>query len=152
LLALLEGAGITDLDLEAVKHINKICKHCQLQSKALIRFRFSLKEDLNFNAVIVVDIMYLEGKPVLHIVDTATSFQNARFLFRNTSTKAIWQALRSCWIDTYVGPPDMVVVDAGTNFTLKEFSNEAKALGIQVKEVPIEAHHSIGVRALQLAF
>jgi len=90
---LLEGAGITDLDLEAVKHINKICKHCQLQSKAPMRFRFSLKEDLNFNAVIVVDIIYLEGKPVLHIVDTATSFQNARFLFRNTSTKAIWQAL-----------------------------------------------------------
>jgi len=38
----------------------------------------------------------------------------------------------------------MVVIDAGTNFTSKEFSNEAKALGIQVKEVPIEAHHSIG--------
>jgi hypothetical protein len=88
--------------------------------------------------------MYLEGKPVLHIVDTATSFQNARFLTCSMTGKAIWQAIRACWIDTYVGPPDRIVVDAGTDFVSKHFNNEAKALGIEVKEVPIEAHHSIG--------
>ena len=144
LLSLLESAGFEDLDTETVQQINKICGYCQLQSKAPMRFKFSLKEDVNFNSSIVVDVMYLEGKPVLHIVDTATSFQNGRFLSRGTTAKHIWRALRSCWIDTYVGPPDMIVIDAGTNFASKEFGNEAKALGIEVKEVPIEAHHSIG--------
>ncbi|KAM4067968.1 hypothetical protein HRG_009718 [Hirsutella rhossiliensis] len=55
-----------------------------------------------------------------------------------------WEALRCLWIDTYQGPPDVVTHDAGTNFASTEFQTEAKMLGITCKEVPIEAHWSIG--------
>jgi hypothetical protein len=27
-----------------------------------------------------------------------------------------------CWIDTYLGPPDQIVADAGKQFTSKEFA------------------------------
>jgi len=87
--------------------------------------------------------MYLEGRQTLHVVDEATSFQAARFL-DNLSAQTTWETLRSCWIDVYLGPPDRVVHDAGTNFASKEFRSSAKAMSIQVHEVPVEAHNSVG--------
>lgn len=49
-----------------------------------------------------------------------------------------------CWIDTYLGPPDIIHHDAGTNFSASEFKTEAKAYGISCHQVPVEAHWSIG--------
>ncbi|CAE7021550.1 Polyprotein [Pyrenophora teres f. teres] len=44
----------------------------------------------------------------------------------------------------YVGPPDTIATDAGTNFASEEFVNNANAMMIDVHEVPVEAHQSIG--------
>ncbi|KAK1989617.1 hypothetical protein LX36DRAFT_594372, partial [Colletotrichum falcatum] len=49
-----------------------------------------------------------------------------------------------CWIDVYLGPPDWIITDAGLNFHAAEFKRAARALFIEVKEIPIEAHNSIG--------
>jgi hypothetical protein len=50
------------------------------------RFMFTLRDDYEFNYEVVVDIMYLEGnRPTLHVVDTATSFNAARFRSNITS-------------------------------------------------------------------
>ena len=48
------------------------------------------------------------------------------------------------WIDTYVGPPDTIVTDASTNFTAAEFKANARIIAIELEEVPVEAHNSIG--------
>lgn len=48
-----------------------------MNGKAPSRFKFTLKDDYEFNACIIIDIMYLDGKPVLHVVDEATSCQAA---------------------------------------------------------------------------
>ncbi len=53
--------------------------------------------------------------------------------------------LRLCWIDVYVGPPDVIVHDAGTNFDSTEFRQNARTLSIQTKCVPVEAANSIGL-------
>ena len=45
-----------------------------MNGKALGRFKFNLKNDYNFNFEVIIDVMYLDGKPVLQIVDTAISF------------------------------------------------------------------------------
>jgi hypothetical protein len=87
--------------------------------------------------------MYIEGNRLLHIIDQATQFQAARWL-RNLSTKHTWDTLRECWIDTYLGPPDYIRHDAGTNFTSKEFRQLAATMGITTKSVPVEAYWSIG--------
>jgi hypothetical protein len=39
------------------------------------RFKFTLREDLDFNHSVYVDIMYINGSPVLHIIDEATRYQ-----------------------------------------------------------------------------
>ncbi|KDN67316.1 putative conserved hypothetical protein, partial [Colletotrichum sublineola] len=113
----------------------------KLNSKAPGRFKFTLHDDHEFNNEIIVDVMYLDGnKPVLHVVDAATAFNAARFL-RAVTAEHTWEALRMCWIDVYLGPPDWIVTDAGLNFHAAEFKRAARALSIDVKEIPIEAHN-----------
>uniref|UniRef100_A0A8H7KFH4 Integrase catalytic domain-containing protein n=1 Tax=Bionectria ochroleuca TaxID=29856 RepID=A0A8H7KFH4_BIOOC len=127
----------------ALELINRVCHHCQIKGKAPQRFKFVLKDDVDFNYEIVVDIMYLDGKPVLHVIDASTSFQAATFLDDLTAANT-WLALKKCWLDTYLGPPDVISFDAGTNFAAAEFKGEARLMGITCHQIPIEAHWSIG--------
>ncbi|KAF1935267.1 hypothetical protein EJ02DRAFT_507147 [Clathrospora elynae] len=120
-----------DRDEQTLQEIQKLCHHCQAHDPAPQRFKFSLKDDQEFNFKIVVDVMYLSGKPVLHFLPSM-------------STKDTWETLCMLWIDTYQGPPDIITHNAGTNFASVEFKSEAKIMGITCKQVPIEAHWSIG--------
>jgi hypothetical protein len=51
-----------------------------MNGKSPERFKFTLKDDYEFNYSVVIDILYLEGKPVLQVIDLAISFGAARFL------------------------------------------------------------------------
>ena len=57
-----------------------MCHQCQMNAKAPNRFKNTLKDDRQFNYKIIVDILYINNRPVLYIIDTAISFQAARFL------------------------------------------------------------------------
>ena len=48
--------------------------------KLLSRFKFTLKDNYKFNYIVIIDIIYLDGKPVLQVVDSLTSFQATKFL------------------------------------------------------------------------
>lgn len=82
---LLKSAGYTGITQEALEKINTFCEQCQLNSNPPKRFKFSLKDDYDFNYEILADIMYLESRPVLHVLDVATSFQGAAFLQGETA-------------------------------------------------------------------
>ena len=142
-LAQLLSKSSHEFEASTLEKIRKFCHHCQMNEKSPGRFKFTLKDDFQFNYSVIIDILQLDGKPVLHVVDEATSFQAATFL-KDMSAKSAWDALRLCWIDTYIGPPDYVVHDAGTNFASKEFRSDAKAMSVHVHEVPVEAHNSVG--------
>ncbi len=131
------------MDEHTLQEIKRFCHHCQANDPAPRRFKFTLRDDHEFNYEILVDVMYLDSKPVLQVVDSATAFNGARFL-PSLSTKDTWEALRMLWIDTYQGPPVIITHDAGTNFASSEFKSEAKIMGITCKQVPVEAHWSIG--------
>jgi len=51
-----------------------------MNSKALGRFKFTLKNDPEFNWLIIIDVMYINNKLVLYVANKATVFQAARFL------------------------------------------------------------------------
>ncbi|KAM4067583.1 DUF1421 multi-domain protein [Hirsutella rhossiliensis] len=84
------------------------------------RFKFTLNDDQEFNYEIIVDLLLSRSQ--IFTVNT----------------------LRTLWIDTYLGPPDTLRHDAGTNFASLEFRNEAKIMGIKCSQVPVETHWSIG--------
>ena len=133
-----------DHDRAVLERLNKYCHFCQKYGRAPGRFRFVVQDDIEFNYNIIVDIMYISGSPILHIVDEATRFQAGRWLL-NISAKHTWETLQACWIDTYLGPPDCITTDAGKNFISREFTEYASTLSIRIKAVPVEAHNSIGM-------
>ena len=100
-----------------------------MYEKSLGRFKFTLKDDYEFDYLVYVDIMYLDGKPILQVVDLATSFKAARFL-KDILTQEVQNALRAYWIDIYLGPLDLIVHDAGKNFVSTEFKQLAGSISI----------------------
>lgn len=141
---LLTRAGQEDVSRDTIKRISRICEYCQKHGKSPGRFKFTLRKDTEFNHSIFVDVMYIQGSPILHVVDESTRFQAARWLLDMTA-KHTWETLRLCWIDVYTGPPEYIVNDAGTNFDSKEFKQYATTMAITTKTVPVEAHWSIGL-------
>ncbi|KAL2885168.1 Ribonuclease H-like domain [Ceratocystis lukuohia] len=154
--ALLRKAELGDTTThEDLKKIQDFCHQCQTHEGPPKRFRFKIHgDDPAFNSVIYVDVGYMDTgisedgeshrrMPFLHVVDEATGFSAARWLSSMTA-KHCWDMLRECWIDTYQGPPDVIVHDQGTSFTGAEFSDQARLLGTVTKGVATEAHHRVG--------
>lgn len=116
------------------------------------QFKFNLKDDYNFNNEILVYVMHLDNRNVLHVVDSSTTFQEARFL-PSLSAKDTWETLCLLWIDSYQEAPDIITHDARTNFVSMKFRNKAKIMGVTCKQVPIEAYWSIGkIEGYHLSF
>jgi hypothetical protein len=90
----LEQAG-HDVNKEAIKQLTKYYEHCQKYGQSPGRFKFYLKDDVNFNYSIIVDIFYINRKPVLHVVDEGTRYQAGQWL-DNISAKHTWDALKMC--------------------------------------------------------
>lgn len=77
---LLSRAGHDDMNESVLNEITKFYYHCQMHGTTPRRFKFALKDDREFNYEIFIDIIYLNKKPMLHIVDSSTAFHGARFL------------------------------------------------------------------------
>jgi hypothetical protein len=102
-----------------------------------------IRNNVDFNYRLVVDMIYIDGKPILRAVDEATFFQAAKFL-TNLQAKTTWNTLRAIWVDIYAGPPNVIVTNAGKSFVGAEFVANARIMAIEIEEVPVEAHNSIG--------
>lgn len=116
---LLKLSGLQAVDASTLALLEDIiarCEPCQTIRNAQRRFRVTIgQEDGRFDAEAYIDVMYLDGKPVLHIVDSATRFSEARFLPR-ISTDAVWEAIVMCWSKMYTGLPQCIVCTKDPNF------------------------------------
>jgi hypothetical protein len=84
--ALLKRSG-HNATTKAIARLTKFCQYCQKHRKSLGRFKFRLLDDtIDFNHLIYVNVMYINSKPVLHVINKATRFSAARFL-QDISTK-----------------------------------------------------------------
>ena len=140
---LLERSGHV-VKFQALQYLTKYCEQCQKHVWLPGRFAFNLKDYLDFNYNIIVDIMYIEGKSVLHPVDKTIHFQAGRWL-KNVLAQHVWNQLRLCWIDTYFRAPDLITDNAGKQFMAKEFKQDVANIGIIVKNTLVEANHFIGM-------
>jgi hypothetical protein len=41
-----------------------------MHAKSPSRFKFTLKDDYEFNYIVIINIIYLDSKPVLQVVDS----------------------------------------------------------------------------------
>jgi len=50
-----------------------------------------------------------------------------------------------CWIDIYLGPPNIITYNIGKNFISKEFKQYAIIFGIVIRSVPVEAYNLVRI-------
>ena len=67
---------------KTLQEIADSCDTCQRSGPKPLRFSVSLpdEKDLVFGKEVSVDLMFIDGKALLHVVDTATRFSSATFL------------------------------------------------------------------------
>jgi hypothetical protein len=133
-----------EVEKTVLKKLIKFCTFCQKYAKSSERFKFILKNDVNFNYAVIVDVMYIDNNLILHIVDDVTRFQIAQWL-QNISVKHIWEMLRLCWIDVYLSSFDHILIDVDKNFASKKFRQFVISMTIIIKAMLVEAHWSINV-------
>ena len=130
--------------LSILEDLSKRCDPCQRIQNAPRRFRVSFGADhVRFNERILLDIMYINGSAILHIVDEGTHFSAARFL-ADVSTKTIWKTILECWACIYTGLPNRMLVDQGSAFGPLFVSIWAMS-NVEVQRTGIEAHSSLGI-------
>ena len=119
---LLKRAKTADVDEKTrvkIEEITKRCSTCAIHSSKPKYFMLTVgNEDDRFNHCVAVDIMFINNKPILHVVDEVTHFQEATWL-RNSTSAEVWKSFLRCWSMVYIGPPDYLRVDQGTNFVSK---------------------------------
>lgn len=147
LLQLLKKGRPNDVDSDTKKILDEIastCDPCQRIQDGPGRFRVSIAgRNARFNEGIILDVMYLDGKPVLHLVDNYTHFSAARFL-PDMSTNTIWETIVTSWASVYTGLPNSIRVDQGSQ--LKDsFITIGRASGVEVNRSGVEAHNALGI-------
>jgi hypothetical protein len=70
----LTKAGYDDVEESVLARINKFCHQCQIHGNAFSRFRFTIRDNADFNYRLIVDIMYIDKRPILHAVNKTTAF------------------------------------------------------------------------------
>jgi hypothetical protein len=139
-------------NMQVLQQIASACETCQKLGPKSIRFKVSLPnmEDIVFGDELSIDLMFIDGQAVLHVVNSATRFSAATFLDSHNgsfgqSVEGVWLALIETWFTLYTGYSNRLRIDAGSIFASprwKEFSNMA---GITLRMSGVEAHNSLGI-------
>jgi hypothetical protein len=136
-----------EINSRAIEYFIKYCHHCQIHKKFSNRFSFTLKNDLEFNFNVIVNILYLEiksdvNKSILHVMNETIRFQ-VNIWLKNITVRHVWNQLRVCWIDTYLESLDLITSNANKQFIAREFKQYAINMSIKVNVVSVETLHSI---------
>lgn len=87
------------------------CDVCQRLSRAPGRFRVAIPDDnIVFNRTILVDLMYLDGRSLMHIVDKDTLYSAATFC-HGGAIEDLWKQYLTTWVHPYVGHPQIMHTD-----------------------------------------
>ena len=137
--------------MSTLKEIQNTCETCQLYSPKQLIFRIRDTGAIRFNQEILLDVMYLDAsrtrrenqKPVLHVVDAGTKFQNAAFLLA-LDTTTIWNTFITIWASLYVGFPESMLTDQGSVFMSKEWEYNCETASIELRHTGTESHNSLG--------
>eukprot|EP00170_Pyropia_yezoensis_P002017 contig_8609_g2021 len=109
LYALMRRAKVDDavpLTLKQLLDVVDACIVCQRLSKEPSRFRVALpQDDVCFNRLVLLDLMFLEGDAVLHVVDCDTHWSAAGFMGEGQTVDATWNPFVKIWVTAYVGYP-----------------------------------------------
>lgn len=116
---------------QALQDIISRCDPCQQTQTAPLRYRVSFgAENGRFNEQIIINIMYLNGISVLHIVEEGKHFSSARFI-PNIQADTLLKTILESWPTIYTGMSHRILVDQSSFFG-EPFANLSRIGGIEV--------------------
>ncbi|CDF36991.1 unnamed protein product [Chondrus crispus] len=131
--------------MRVLEEIASACRGCKQHSSRPYRFRVSIPPNtIVFNEEVALDLFWIEGNPILHVVDTRTNFQNVALL-KGQSACYVWYAFVKAWSSVYVGYPNRMGADQGSVFTSKLWEDVTLMHGIELQMSGVESHNSLGV-------
>lgn len=129
---------------QLIESLTSACSTCQSFRSAPLRFKASIpKNNLIFNHTISIDLVWLNDKPVIHVIDEQTKFRNAVFI-KSKKAIDIWNAFVGCWVNTYIGFPSKIRSDQESAVTSDEFRQIASANGVILEFSGVNAHNAMG--------
>lgn len=131
--------------LSMLHDISRACATCTCFSSKHLCFKVAiLEEKIVLNHEVALELFWLDGKPVLHVVDLGTGFSNALFL-QGQSVSGVWSAFTLCWCTIYVGHPHSMCTDSGSVYTSQRWHLLTNEHGIDLKVSGVEYHNSLGL-------
>jgi hypothetical protein len=132
-------------DTLAVLHdISERYRSCQVFRNKEVTFSSRLKGESVFNRSIELDLCCIDSRPVLHITDKDTKYGASRFVrcsSNNPTTGQLWDTFVQAWALVYIGMPDVVTTDRGTQFTSQVFELALSYHGVKQPCTAVESHH-----------
>lgn len=95
------------------------------------------------NQVISIDLLWLQERPLLHIIDDHTGFRSAAFL-KHKSASNVWNAFVACWVSTYIGFPNTIRTEQESAATSAEFRNYASLHGVNLHFSGVSSQNAVG--------
>ncbi len=106
---------------DELEKIGKECLACAEQSRKSRRFKLPVgTKEYRFNHIVAIAIVSIDGRNVLHCVDECTHFCSAAIV-QSMKSEDVCRTLLKCWSLVYLGLPDFLRVDQGSNFVSAEF-------------------------------
>lgn len=106
---------------DMLKQITKACANCSELYSSPFRFRTSIPPDeLQFNHELDIDMMWISGQLVLHIIDTHTLYQMGE-LTKSKSAASLYDTFVMCWDTIFIGYPGKIRLDREPAFDSEEF-------------------------------
>lgn len=135
-----------------LERLTAACDVCQRLAKAPGRFRVAMpNEDVVFNRVVLMDLMYLDGRSVLHAIDKDTLFSAAAFTC-GEKLEELWQLYLHTWVHPYVGHPQVLHVDQAPQFKSPAWRALNTSASTELVLSGVESHNALGVGERYHAF
>lgn len=134
----------TDEDKRKLHLLTENCFACEKYKRMPQRYRFLSPDDLIFIHDVAIDIIVIDGIPILHAVCKHTHLSRAAVLPKQDG-RTIWETFMQIWVCPYLGAPRNIWVDQAKQFIYGLFVILCNSLGSKIKPVYVEAHWSLVV-------
>eukprot|EP00971_Amphidinium_carterae_P181024 3590931-Amphidinium_carterae.1 len=138
---LLRTAGASREVLDQVDPVCSTCSICRSWKRPHDKVQTSSRLSHRFNETIQADVMFIERKPILHVVDEATRFSSAVWL-HSTGDQDMILGLHESWLRTF-GPPKELRSDQEAGFRSDWAGVQLARWGINRILLPDRMHASV---------
>lgn len=126
------------------EEIKRQCKPREYHEPRPLRFSATILGVITFIKIVVVDLMWILGKPILHVVDEDTHYFAVRFL-PVESTEEMWETFMVCRVSTCMVFPDSLKSDSGSVFESTKRNKYVPIVKVTVEISPGASSNSMGV-------